>query len=261
MNLRQNWGTFAAGFIPLMIISPNRRFVFIHLHKCAGTSIERALGPCLRTNDLVLGSTKSGERNQAFFRKLTGLNKHSPATLALKVMGEDTWRAWFTFAIVRHPVDRLLSLFTYYRTLNVRLPLTEAEAAAFREQGKLPSRPPYSYHPAMGPALTAPDFDAFVRHPSTWKDPAAAPMCRSLCDTEGKLLVKFVGKLERLPQDWAHVQQKLKIDITLGHENPSFIDKVPASAPLSAEAWALLETHYASDCEIFGYTLRQFARA
>ena len=44
-----------------MIISLNRRFVFVPIHKCAGTSVEVALGKLLRHNDVVIGPTKRGE--------------------------------------------------------------------------------------------------------------------------------------------------------------------------------------------------------
>ena len=62
-----------------MIVSLNRRYVFVHIHKCAGTSIEVALAKSLRHNDFVMGSTKSGEKNQEFLKKAIGLNKHSTA--------------------------------------------------------------------------------------------------------------------------------------------------------------------------------------
>ena len=60
-----------------MILSFNRQFAFVHVHKCAGTSIEVALAAHLAPNDLVLGSTPGGERLQPVFkqdRKSTRLN-------------------------------------------------------------------------------------------------------------------------------------------------------------------------------------------
>ena len=238
-----------------MIISPNRRFVFIHLHKCAGTSIERALEPCLRSNDLVLGSTKSGERNQPFFRKLTGLAKHSPADKAQSTLGAAFWNSAFTFTFVRHPVDRLRSLYSYKKTLTARRPLDEEEQGAFDADGTLPARPPYRY-PGTRSALEASDFNEFVLHASTWADPGAHAMWKGVCDSDGQPLVKFVGKLERLAEDWANVQEQLEIKLAVGHHNASAADKVPAELMLSAEAWAVLEEHYGRDCEIFGYQLR-----
>ena len=113
-----------------MIISLNRRFVFVHIHKCAGTSVEMALGKLLRHNDFVIGSTKSGEKNQEFFKKATGLNKHSTALEARRWMGEDMFSKCFKFAFVRHPVDRLLSLYSYAHKLAEGTPMTPEEQAA-----------------------------------------------------------------------------------------------------------------------------------
>lgn len=242
-----------------MIISPNRRFAFIHLHKCAGTSMERALEPYLQHNDLVLGSTVSGEKLQPLFRQLLSLTKHSPAAKAQKVLGEDLWRSWYTFSFVRHPVDRLRSLYSYKKTLISKRPMNDREAATFKAKGVLPHRPPYKY-PGTRAALVAEDFNAFVLHPATWKDTGAQPMWQSLCDEDGKLLVSFVGKLEQLEQDWAQIEAVLQVNAPVGHHNASASDKVPTALNLSDEAWAMLEKHYARDCELFGYTLREPVR-
>src|SRR5262245_17708450 len=96
-----------------MIISLNKRYVFVHIHKCAGTSIEVALAKSLRHNDIVLGSTKSGEKYQEFFKRTIGLNKHSTAQEARGFLGETMYAKFFKFAIVRHPVERLHSLYSY----------------------------------------------------------------------------------------------------------------------------------------------------
>ena len=76
-----------------MIISPNRQFVFIHLHKCAGTSIEMALAGALGINDIVVGSTPDGERLQGFFGDVLGLRKHASAAQVMAL---------------RHPPDYLI---------------------------------------------------------------------------------------------------------------------------------------------------------
>ena len=44
-----------------MIICHSRKYVFIHIHKTGGTSVESALEPTLHWNDLLLGSTPFGE--------------------------------------------------------------------------------------------------------------------------------------------------------------------------------------------------------
>ena len=62
-----------------MLISNTHKFIFIHLYKCAGTSIGRASIPTLRWNDLLLGNTSMGEKLSDIYFGLHGLRKHSSA--------------------------------------------------------------------------------------------------------------------------------------------------------------------------------------
>jgi hypothetical protein len=45
-----------------MIISHKYRFIFIHIRKCAGTSVTRALVSLLGKEDIVIGCTAEGEK-------------------------------------------------------------------------------------------------------------------------------------------------------------------------------------------------------
>lgn len=234
-----------------MIISPNRRFIFVHVHKCAGTSIETALSTQLTVNDLVIGSTAAGERNKGFFSELLALRKHSTAAEAHKLLGDPLWKSLFTFGFVREPVDRLFSLYSYARGLAERNPLTTEEQQVFAETDSLPNRAPYKFK-AVQSAVRAADFDAFVRSPRTWQDAGAKAQWHSLCDAEGKLLVNFVGKVEHMERDWAKVQKRLSVTVDLGVQNKS------APLPrqdLSREAWILIRKHYQRDFKLFQYPI------
>jgi len=65
------------------------RYVFIHINKCGGTSVEAALGIPVKIHDT------------ARMRRLK--------------LGQRRWEEAFTFALVRHPYSRLIS-FHGYRT-------------------------------------------------------------------------------------------------------------------------------------------------
>lgn len=45
-----------------MIISMSRRFIFIHIHKCAGDTVETACAPYLAVNDILNGAEASHEK-------------------------------------------------------------------------------------------------------------------------------------------------------------------------------------------------------
>jgi len=233
-----------------MIISLNRRFVFVHIHKCAGTSVEMALGKLLRHNDLVIGSTKSGERNQDFFSRTIGLNKHSTAAEARRWMGDDMWGKCFKFAFVRHPVDRLLSLYSYALRLAEGTPMEPAEQARYAQDGSLPDRPPYRYK-AVRAALKTKNFSEFALHPLTWQDAGSRPQWESVCDADGHLIVDFIGKVESIEQDWARIVTQLAIEAELEVRNAS---PGRSTKQLNPAALAMVRQRFAKDFELFGYS-------
>lgn len=232
-----------------MIISLNRRYVFVHIHKCAGTSIEIALSKTLRHNDLVFGSTKSGEKHQEFFRRAIGLNKHSTALEARRFLGEEYWARSFKFAFVRHPVARLRSLYHYALKLADSTPLTDEERHVFQTQGKLPDHAPYRYK-AVKAALKSGSFSDFAQHPLTWQDSGAQPQWQSVCDDSGQLIVDFIGKVESIEQDWQVLEKRLEIEAPLDVKNSSG-DR--ASEELSAAALELITQKYERDFALFDY--------
>lgn len=97
-----------------MIISHKYKFVFIHIHKCAGTSITKALLPHLDKNDLVLGCTPELEKLSREYEKKGLINKHSSAAEVYKFLGKEKWKEYFTFSFVRNPYDLILSKYTWW---------------------------------------------------------------------------------------------------------------------------------------------------
>jgi hypothetical protein len=104
-----------------MIISPSRNFIFIHLEKCGGTSVEIALEPHLYWSDMILGSTDFGERMQQLYyerynRKEVHKNmlwKHSTAKDIHSFIGNESWGDLNKISIVRNPEDLMISLYKF----------------------------------------------------------------------------------------------------------------------------------------------------
>lgn len=97
----------------MTIISNRRRFVFVHIHKCGGTSIEKAYARHAARGDLILGSTRKGEMLQKVYRRFRGLHKHNPARSLRDILGADTWRDYRTTAVVRNPQKVLESFYKW----------------------------------------------------------------------------------------------------------------------------------------------------
>jgi hypothetical protein len=71
-----------------MILSYSKKFVFIHLDKCGGTSVEFSLRPYLPKQDLVLGDS-----DRLMFGPLgDGLSKHAVAPVVMRYLDERVGR-------------------------------------------------------------------------------------------------------------------------------------------------------------------------
>jgi hypothetical protein len=107
-----------------MIISKSKNFIFIHLEKCGGSSVEMALEPYLAWDDLILGSTQFGTTMQVALVNRYGseysknkiLSKHSTAQDIKEYLGE-SYDSMYKFTIVRNPIDLVTSLYFYSKKI------------------------------------------------------------------------------------------------------------------------------------------------
>jgi len=72
------------------MISHKHKWIFIHVIKTAGSSIEKCL---------------SGVKK----------HKHEPASKVRKAVGEKTWNSYFKFSFVRNPFDKIVSQYHFNR--------------------------------------------------------------------------------------------------------------------------------------------------
>ena len=232
-----------------MIISNTHKYIFVHIHKTAGTAISRALDPHLTWNDVLLGSTDYGEAIQPHYKKRFGLNKHSSAAEIRAVVGEETWNSYYRFSSVRHPVTRIESLYAYLGTHYER----RSKKKLF---GLIPIRPkhmpPWSWREMQIFRETS-SISAFLRHPDFFTTDGAKPQVDKLCDASGALMVHDVIKLEELAVKFPAVAARLGVpEATLGHANRSK-EKNRAKAVLSLADRELVREVYRRDYEMFGY--------
>ena len=89
-----------------MVISEAPPFLFVHIPKTAGTSLTVALRP-------------EGSLNHPL---CLPENQHETISEFVERHGEETFQRFKPFSIVRHPVDRLVSHFTFLKTKAEQFP-------------------------------------------------------------------------------------------------------------------------------------------
>lgn len=96
-----------------MIISNSKNFLYIHLEKCGGTSIEYALKPYLDDKDIFISSLDFGDFDvEKYYMNNYNLWKHTPAR-QIKEYLNDKWDIFYKFATVRNPTEIMISLYYY----------------------------------------------------------------------------------------------------------------------------------------------------
>jgi len=86
-----------------VIISFDRRFIFVHLHKTAGDSVTKGLMPHVGKNTVVVSNDLQALRDGLRRRRLRRyykMPKHSTAAEIRSVLDGDLWNGFYKFAFV-----------------------------------------------------------------------------------------------------------------------------------------------------------------
>jgi hypothetical protein len=102
----------------MCIISNSKKFIFVHVPKCAGTSLTSYYSEYSTCQDIEIGGTQIGEILQPYFIKRFGLSKHSTIEEIGRALGGEVYKDFFSFGFSRNPYDRVVSVFTFLRKWN-----------------------------------------------------------------------------------------------------------------------------------------------
>jgi hypothetical protein len=199
------------------MIAHDLRAIFVHIQKTGGESISTALG-----------AGPSSPAKHAFASELKGL------------YGDEAWRSYFKFAFVRNPWDRLVSWWS----------MIDRERAAF-QSGKRVNK---FYAFVLTRART---FDEFLdRCDEDVQDTDGRKWIYRnqtdyITDADGRLMVDFVGRFERLELDFGAVAKRIGGQAALPHVNRSAHE--PYWRYYTTPMAEKVGHRFAQDIEMFGY--------
>jgi hypothetical protein len=221
------------------VINHSYKFVFVHIPKSAGTSVTAALGRYTNYCDQEIGGSDFGERVQPAFQKRFGLGKHSTAAALRNIMGQVMWKQYFSFAFVRDPFARCLSTYHFLRSWEGAGPEFTKTMRGFAS---------FDEYVLSGLWERSHGPDDIFRPQVHWL--RAGPKATGL-------LVDFVGRVERIDEDLAHILDV--IDPLKGRLAPVKAPHLNRSPGAGAAAFGnpkvieKIARHYAEDFAAFGY--------
>jgi len=172
--------------------------------------------------------------NQSLFGNLGG--GHKTVKTYKRIFGPITYRKYFTFTFVRNPYSRILSAYTYLKKGGISN--NDKKWANLNLSG-------------------ISSFDDFVKtwlnEKSIWSYTHFKPQYYFLCDASCIPDVDFVGKFEKLNQDFKFVCNKIGLDKELSFYNKSSLNYDTWLNNYSDEALAKIYYLYAKDFNIFNY--------
>lgn len=175
-----------------MIISHRKKFIWVHLPKCAGTSMRELLqtNPIFQADVLPMWHTKRPINWKEQYPKVdTNLWTHSSAKEIRTYFDERgyIWDDYFKFVFIRNPWERAVSEYEYYRQIVSKNAYSTDFNASIASM-----------------AIDQPPKNFIMRNKGkNWKPH------NYFCDDDGKLMVDFVGKVENIEQDFEAVVNKI----------------------------------------------------
>ncbi len=215
-----------------MLLSLRYNFLFIHIAKTGGTSVRSALNRYVwRDPYRILYFICSRLSHLSGHRLGVKFPRHAKAIAAQEMLPRELFERLFKFAFVRNPWDLQVSSYHHIR----------------RE------RP----HLLQG----IPDFESFLR----WKfdprrpyhyiiDTSIQLQSDYLIDLHGNIIVDFIGRYERLEEDFREICHRIGIKPPpLPHKRRAK-DRRPYQEYYTPETAELVAKHFQRDIEMFGYT-------
>lgn len=215
-----------------MLLSYRHQFLFVHIAKTGGTSVRAALAP-LAWRDPMYWLTLPCRRlsHLTGHRSVTKFPRHAKIVAAKEMLPQEVFDRLYKFAFVRNPWDLQVSS---YHHLRRERPHLIAHVKDFPEfiRFKLDPERPYQYH-----------LDTSIELQSDY-----------LKDLSGRIVVDFIGRYERLQEDFDRVCERIGVARKpLPHKRQAK-DRDDYRKYYDDATAELVARHFTPDIEALGYT-------
>lgn len=220
-----------------MLISYSHQFIFFHVTKAAGTSIKEALKPYAQEPEKFKINRPQrllGDQINPLYEIWESSLWHAKARDAKKELPEEVYNGFYKFAFVRNPWDWQVS---YYHFIlkeknHIRHELVKSMAG----------------------------FEEYLQWVIHTKNPfpkgATKLQTEIITDSEGQLIVDFVGRYETLETDFNHLCQRLNIQVSLPYLNQS--RHRDYREYYNDKTIKLVQEHFQEDIALLGYTFEGY---
>lgn len=209
-----------------MVISEKFKFIFIHIPKNAGTS----LSCCLR--EAISEKKHWAESSVTKHETLREvLAKKAQLPFYKRFFVDTDFDKYYTFAIVRNPYERMVSLFNYLKKSKVRQEIKTIE----------------SFN----------DFIYLLEDSTSWVSNlySSQPQFSFLVDSNDSVRVDFIGRYERLDESVQIIKDHLKLkNFKLKRLNFSSPDTEYYKSYYNDDTEAIVRRKFEKDLELFDYS-------
>lgn len=213
-----------------MVLSQDPPFLFIHIPKTAGSSVEEALFHYQSFDYFTI--------------------QHGCALQYKDWLDDDFYFSLFKFAFVRNPWDLQVSTYRYY-VLGMGIDMTFKEYVKWKFEGSIQhmvDRLPKDNPNAKIDWLQ----QSFYIH--------RGPQTYFLIDEKGKFLVDYIGSFERFDEHFGNISKKLKLEnyfVPHVNSSSSYATSSNYRDYYDKETEEIVRSRYALDIKMFGYDFQK----
>lgn len=211
------------------MISHQHQCIFVEIPKTGSTSIRAILGSPPKAH---LNICQIRDEMRQYWTRYVGIGNRVLASLYLLRSdayrcrrGQEQFDAYFKFGFVRNPWDRVVSLYHRKQGVQMHEHMSFAEFVDWIR---------YSSSTCVHPVPHTNQLD--------W-----------LVDPNGNLLVDFVGRFERLHDDWRTIAGELALPQSLPHRNRNPAERRHYTEYYSERTRDVIGRKFRVDIDYFGY--------